>query len=157
MVGDFQCILSAPGFPPEPCKTVSRLLRIRIVRAHIYETCNRRITYALKHGYICAYVMYFTKTNGRLYSFRIEQLYFTLHARVIIVTCYYHKVTRMIFFRLLIGAPEAQTAQPGVEKGGAVFRCGTSRENDCDEIPFDTRGEFSHARRLQCVVYTVEK
>lgn len=47
--------------------------------------------------------------------------------------------------RLLIGAPEAQTAQPGVEKGGAVFRCGTAREDDCEEIPFDTRGKFSHA------------
>lgn len=47
--------------------------------------------------------------------------------------------------RLLIGAPEAQTSQPGVEKGGAVFRCGTARNDDCEEIPFDTRGKFSHA------------
>jgi len=52
--------------------------------------------------------------------------------------------------RLLIGAPEAQTAQPGLVKGGAVYRCSTSREDDCEEIPFDTRGKFSHARRLKC-------
>lgn len=50
-----------------------------------------------------------------------------------------------VFSRLLIGAPEAQTNQPGVIKGGAVYRCGTSREDDCEEIPFDTRGKFSHA------------
>lgn len=47
----------------------------------------------------------------------------------------------MIFFRLLIGAPEAQTSQPGVVKGGAVFRCSTFKD-DCEEILFDTRGEF---------------
>ncbi|VVC36327.1 Hypothetical protein CINCED_3A009292 [Cinara cedri] len=41
---------------------------------------------------------------------------------------------------LLIGAPEAQTTQPGVEKGGAVFRCGTSREDFCEKILFDKRG-----------------
>lgn len=52
---------------------------------------------------------------------------------------------RVHFSRLLIGAPEAQTNQPGVEKGGAVFKCGTTREDDCEEVPFDMRGEFSHA------------
>uniref|UniRef100_A0A2S2R306 Integrin alpha-PS2 n=1 Tax=Sipha flava TaxID=143950 RepID=A0A2S2R306_9HEMI len=50
---------------------------------------------------------------------------------------------------LLIGAPEAQTNQPGVVKGGAVFRCGTSREDDCEEIPFDTRGNNNSTRSIQ--------
>lgn len=45
------------------------------------------------------------------------------------------------FRRLLIGAPEAQTPQPGIVKGGAVFRCSTFQDDDCEEIPFDTRGE----------------
>ncbi|KAK7477959.1 hypothetical protein BaRGS_00030788, partial [Batillaria attramentaria] len=39
--------------------------------------------------------------------------------------------------RLLIGAPRAQTSQPGVQKGGAVFRCRTDRLNSCQEVPFD--------------------
>lgn len=72
---------------------------------------------------------------------------------------YTHVITIDIyvrFSRLLIGAPEAQTAQPGVEKGGAVFRCGTAREDDCEEIPFDTRGEFSHAgqQRYDNIIYS---
>ncbi|XP_076465711.1 integrin alpha-8-like isoform X2 [Babylonia areolata] len=41
---------------------------------------------------------------------------------------------------LLVGAPKAQTSQPGVEKGGAVFRCRTDRVNSCQEIPFDQTG-----------------
>ncbi|XP_050437291.1 integrin alpha-PS2 isoform X2 [Adelges cooleyi] len=50
---------------------------------------------------------------------------------------------------LLIGAPEAQTDQPGVEKGGAVYKCGTARENDCEEVPFDTRGNNNSTRSIQ--------
>ncbi|XP_026812999.1 integrin alpha-PS2-like isoform X2 [Rhopalosiphum maidis] len=50
---------------------------------------------------------------------------------------------------LLIGAPEAQTAQPGVEKGGAVFKCGTTREDDCEQIPFDTRGNNNSSKWIQ--------
>ncbi|KAL8610113.1 hypothetical protein ACOMHN_024579 [Nucella lapillus] len=41
---------------------------------------------------------------------------------------------------LLVGAPKAQTSQPGVEKGGAVFRCRTDRVNSCQTIPFDPSG-----------------
>lgn len=61
----------------------------------------------------------------------------------------------MIFFRLLIGAPEAQTPQPGVVKGGAVFRCSTLKD-DCEEIPFDTRGKFSHSRNPCSELATVK-
>ena len=41
---------------------------------------------------------------------------------------------------LLVGAPEADTRQPGVHKGGAVYKCSTSRPGDCSVIPFDTKG-----------------
>ncbi|KAK6618341.1 hypothetical protein RUM44_002793 [Polyplax serrata] len=41
-------------------------------------------------------------------------------------------------FKVLIGAPEAQTRQPGVTKGGAVYRCETSRDDACEEILFDS-------------------
>ncbi|KAK6617888.1 hypothetical protein RUM43_014117 [Polyplax serrata] len=41
---------------------------------------------------------------------------------------------------VLIGAPEAQTRQPGVTKGGAVYRCETSRDDACEEILFDSTG-----------------
>ncbi|XP_067649238.1 integrin alpha-8-like [Haliotis asinina] len=41
---------------------------------------------------------------------------------------------------LLIGAPKAQTSQPGIVKGGAVYRCTTNTTNYCREIPFDESG-----------------
>ncbi|XP_052258576.1 integrin alpha-8-like isoform X2 [Dreissena polymorpha] len=41
---------------------------------------------------------------------------------------------------LLVGAPSAQTRQPGVTRGGAVFRCSIDNDGSCQEIPFDTKG-----------------
>ncbi|XP_038045208.1 integrin alpha-8-like [Patiria miniata] len=41
---------------------------------------------------------------------------------------------------LLVGAPRAQTAQPGVDRGGAVFRCPVTAE-DCQQIDFDSTGQ----------------
>lgn len=40
-----------------------------------------------------------------------------------------------------MGAPEAQTSQPGVTKGGAVYRCDPGRDNVCGEVPFDNSGK----------------
>ncbi|KAK3588064.1 hypothetical protein CHS0354_012112 [Potamilus streckersoni] len=40
---------------------------------------------------------------------------------------------------LLIGAPRAQTSQPGITRGGAVYRCPVEN-NVCQPIPFDTSG-----------------
>ncbi|XP_022084951.1 integrin alpha-8-like [Acanthaster planci] len=40
---------------------------------------------------------------------------------------------------LLVGAPRAQTNQPGVERGGAVYRCPVMAE-DCQQITFDSSG-----------------
>jgi hypothetical protein len=44
---------------------------------------------------------------------------------------------------VIIGAPKAETNtyQPGVEKGGAVFRCDISDDNRCQIINFDTNGK----------------
>ena len=54
--------------------------------------------------------------------------------------------------RVLVGAPRAQTQQPGIVRGGAVYRCGTnisgralSAYTNCQQIPFDVNGE--HAAR----------
>lgn len=43
-------------------------------------------------------------------------------------------------YRLLVGAPRAQTIQPNVRKGGAVFRCSVERPQ-CSEIFFDRDGD----------------
>ncbi|XP_071803568.1 integrin alpha-8-like [Asterias amurensis] len=44
---------------------------------------------------------------------------------------------------LLVGAPKAQTSQPDVIEGGAVYKCPTAPLNapgPCQQIPFDTEG-----------------
>ena len=43
-------------------------------------------------------------------------------------------------FRLLVGAPLAQTDQPNVEHGGAVYRCSIDSINTCQQITFDRTG-----------------
>merc|ERR1719411_1336892 len=41
---------------------------------------------------------------------------------------------------LLVGAPEADARQPGVHKGGAVYKCSVQRPGDCSIIDFDKNG-----------------
>jgi len=41
---------------------------------------------------------------------------------------------------LLVGAPEADARQPGVHKGGAVYKCSATNPGDCEIIPFDMKG-----------------
>ncbi|XP_067127479.1 integrin alpha-PS2-like isoform X1 [Centruroides vittatus] len=41
---------------------------------------------------------------------------------------------------LLVGAPQDQTDQPGVVRGGTVYRCSTIYSNSCEHIHFDTAG-----------------
>lgn len=50
-------------------------------------------------------------------------------------------LTVSIGFRLLVGAPTAQTEQPGVARGGSVFRCSTEIPDQCQSIPFDVTGK----------------
>lgn len=52
--------------------------------------------------------------------------------------------------RVLVGAPEAQTGQPGVSRGGAVYRCDIRGADHCQEIPFDRTGKCQEsAQRVQ--------
>ncbi|XP_071522748.1 integrin alpha-PS2-like isoform X3 [Panulirus ornatus] len=48
---------------------------------------------------------------------------------------------------VLVGAPEAQTNQPDVEKGGAVYRCSPLRRGPCQAIQFDTTGDHWESGR----------
>ncbi|XP_067141293.1 integrin alpha-PS2-like [Centruroides vittatus] len=41
---------------------------------------------------------------------------------------------------LIVGAPKAQTNQPGVVQGGAVYRCIPGDHNRCTQLPFDQTG-----------------
>ncbi|XP_013784420.2 integrin alpha-PS2-like [Limulus polyphemus] len=41
---------------------------------------------------------------------------------------------------LLIGSPTAKTTQPTVTKGGAVYKCGVDKSNNCHQITFDISG-----------------
>lgn len=45
-------------------------------------------------------------------------------------------------FFVVIGAPKANTSQPGVTEGGGVFLCTWSPDGACDIIDFDLTGEF---------------
>lgn len=47
----------------------------------------------------------------------------------------------IIDFRMLVGAPTAQTTQPGVLRGGAVYKCDTNLPGSrCAPVPFDNTG-----------------
>ena len=46
-----------------------------------------------------------------------------------------------IVFRLLVGAPAADSGQPGVQEGGAVYKCRPESPNQCEIIPFDREGK----------------
>jgi len=42
---------------------------------------------------------------------------------------------------MVIGAPNAQTDQENIYRGGAVYRCHVERQH-CEPIPFDVQGEL---------------
>ena len=42
---------------------------------------------------------------------------------------------------ILVGAPEAQTDQPSINKAGAVYTCGVNDAN-CQQIVVDTTGQY---------------
>ncbi|XP_052127501.1 integrin alpha-PS2 isoform X2 [Frankliniella occidentalis] len=50
---------------------------------------------------------------------------------------------------VLVGAPEAQTSQPGVSRGGAVYRCDIRGADHCQEIPFDRTGSNNNSAGQQ--------
>lgn len=43
-------------------------------------------------------------------------------------------------FRAVVGAPEAETAQAGVYRGGAVYKCDIAADDRCNIIHFDDKG-----------------
>ena len=51
-----------------------------------------------------------------------------------------------LYSRALVGAPRAQTSQPDVTKGGAVYKCLIEPPLDppptCTQVPFDTTGKY---------------
>ena len=47
----------------------------------------------------------------------------------------------LIGYRLLVGAPAADSGQPGVQEGGAVYKCRPESPNQCEIIPFDREGK----------------
>ncbi|XP_044732044.1 integrin alpha-PS2 isoform X2 [Chrysoperla carnea] len=49
---------------------------------------------------------------------------------------------------VIVGAPEAETTQPGVVRGGAVYRCSVVSES-CQELPFDRKGHNNNSQDLQ--------
>ena len=54
--------------------------------------------------------------------------------------------------RLLVGAPNAESGQPGVERAGAVYKCAAETPGSCELIPFDTKG-----KKMRKKSYTLEE
>lgn len=44
---------------------------------------------------------------------------------------------------VIIGAPQAQSTQPGVVRGGAVYYCPADRDDGCRELGFDRSGNYN--------------
>ncbi|XP_055474372.1 integrin alpha-V-like isoform X2 [Psammomys obesus] len=44
---------------------------------------------------------------------------------------------------LLVGAPKANTTQPGIVEGGQVLKCDCSSRRRCQPIEFDSTGSLS--------------
>ena len=47
-----------------------------------------------------------------------------------------------------MGAPAADSRQPGVYRGGAVYKCRPDSPRSCEIIPFDTEGEKSKSEKI---------
>lgn len=56
------------------------------------------------------------------------------------IHCSLCRLVPLLVCRLLVGAPKAQSDQPNVRKGGAVFRCAVDKRQ-CSPIYFDRDGE----------------
>lgn len=48
----------------------------------------------------------------------------------------------LLSFRVIVGAPEAQTTQPNVFRGGAVYRCDIAVDDSCIPVEFDRKGNI---------------
>lgn len=54
-----------------------------------------------------------------------------------------YKLNISFIFRVLVGAPEAQSQyqSSNVRLGGVVYKCRPEGDNSCEEIPFDRDGK----------------
>ena len=65
----------------------------------------------------------------------------------------------LIGYRLLVGAPAADSGQPGVQEGGAVYKCRPESPNQCEIIPFDREGKpnvlitYLLKKKIKYIVY----
>lgn len=86
---------------------------------------------------------------GAAMSFNIESDYFVLHRgpsdSKFGFSLAQHRDTKGSW--VLVGAPEASTFQPDVERGGAVYKCRPDIPDDCEPIPFDTTGNHWESGR----------
>ena len=51
-------------------------------------------------------------------------------------------IRRVSFYRAIVGAPEAETPQTGVYRGGAVYKCDIAADDRCTLIHFDNKGKI---------------
>ena len=82
-------------------------------------------------------------TGDPLYFKGPPSLKFHNRNDIIIFMLYIHDFI-IFLFRLLVGAPTADSGQPDVIKGGAVFKCPPDNPGQCDLIPFDTKGKKTY-------------
>ena len=47
-----------------------------------------------------------------------------------------------------MGAPNAESGQPGVERAGAVYKCPAETPGSCELIPFDTKGKKERSWKI---------
>ena len=48
-----------------------------------------------------------------------------------------------------MGAPNAESGQPNVERAGAVYKCAAETPGSCELIPFDTKGKKGRKKRRE--------
>ena len=65
-------------------------------------------------------------------------------------------IVSSFFSRLLVGAPTADSRQPQVTKGGAVYKCNPDAPGSCEMIPFDTKGKRQCRKCSRKVLYFLD-
>lgn len=73
--------------------------------------------------------------------FTFLRIYYFFEKMLFAVARQIHSFPLFSFCSVLIGAPKANTSQPDVTEGGAVYLCSWSQEN-CTVIDFDKQGKL---------------
>ncbi|XP_042234607.1 integrin alpha-V-like [Homarus americanus] len=86
---------------------------------------------------------------GVVLSFNVETDYFVVHTgppdSKFGFSVAQHRDTAGSW--VLVGAPEAQTLQPEIERGGAVYKCRPAVPGNCEPIVFDSTGNHWESGR----------